>query len=227
MTMTKAKTKSMISMTTWYILQTEHPVLIADIEYEQLNMTMSKSMISMPMSKHSHDHEHLINGPCWASSYNCWLSLVVSCKSWYVVVRVFFLSGKLQKITKFQCCLHFHHSYGHGQKYSSSPIKCFTRSAFQCHSHFLSQHCIGCRGFPIVFNIAGMVKEWSPNLLPCIEVDCVKVHVVRCSSESQTRGWVEKLTGKVCAIVVTVDPPGNGKQFHSFYLFYLSRLIER
>ena len=48
-------------------------------------------------------------------------------------------------------------------------------------------------------------------LFSCIEVDRVKVHVVRSSGESQTGGRVEELSGKACAVIVTVDPPGSRK----------------
>ena len=48
-------------------------------------------------------------------------------------------------------------------------------------------------------------------LFSCIEVDRVKVHVVGGSAESQTRGRVEELSGKACAVIVTVDPPGSRK----------------
>ena len=49
------------------------------------------------------------------------------------------------------------------------------------------------------------------HLLSHVEVDRVEVHVVGGSGESQTRHRVEQVSGKVCAIIVTVDPPANRK----------------
>ena len=48
-------------------------------------------------------------------------------------------------------------------------------------------------------------------LFSCIEVDRVKVHVVGGSTESQTGDRVEELSGKACAVIVTVNPPGSRK----------------
>jgi len=53
----------------------------------------------------------------------------------------------------------------------------------------------------------------SGELLSNVEVDRVEVHVVGGSGESQTRHRVEQVSGKVCAIIVTVDPPSSGGEF--------------
>ena len=67
-----------------------------------------------------------------------------------------------------------------------------------------------CFHFYVSLSLAHHYNEHC-HLFSSIEVDCVKVHVVRGSGESQTGGRVEKLSGKGWAIIVTVLPPGNRK----------------
>ena len=67
-----------------------------------------------------------------------------------------------------------------------------------------------CFHFYVSLSLAHHYNEHC-HLFSNIEVDCVKVHVVRGSGESQTGGRVEKLSGKGCAIIVTIHPPGNRK----------------
>ena len=89
-----------------------------------------------------------------------------------------------------------------------------------CCFHFHSQYC---KGLHVVVRVSFLhrakIEVHFQNcshrryLFPCIEVDRVKVHIIRGSSESNTGDWVEKLAGKSCAIIVTIDPPGNGRMY--------------
>ena len=66
----------------------------------------------------------------------------------------------------------------------------------------------------------------SEHLFASIEVDRVKVHVVRSPGEPETRDRVEKLSGKSCAIVGTVEPPVNRKHMFITLLVYARSRLE-
>ena len=63
----------------------------------------------------------------------------------------------------------------------------------------------------------------SEHLFAGVEVDRVKVHVVRSPGEPETRDRVEKLSGKSCAIVGAVEPPANRNYLNSPGIGYVGQ----
>ena len=67
----------------------------------------------------------------------------------------------------------------------------------------------------------------SEHLFAGVEVDRVKVHVVRSPGEPETRDRVEELSGKSCAIVGAVEPPENRNFLNSPGIGYVGQGLSR